>query len=113
MLEDEEKINTDIGECLFTGILTDTGSFKYATSPKVFRMVGDLLALGIDDAKIQDKIYNSLEEKHLRLLGHVLNNRMEVLAEYRTAIICLTKGDYENFNIQRAIQRGWSIRCCS
>ena len=106
MLDDLDKLNVDIAECLFTGILTDTGSFKYSTSPKVFRMVGDLLELGVDDAKIQDHVYNCLDEKHLRLIGHVLNNRMEVLPEFRTAIICLTKQDYETFNIQRGDTEG-------
>ena len=106
MLGDVDKINHPVAECLFTGILTDTGSFKYATSPKVFRMVGDLLELGVDDVKIQDHVFNCLEEKHLRLLGHVLNNRMEVLPEYKTAIICLTKRDYEHFNIQRGDTEG-------
>lgn len=105
-LDDLERLNLHIAECLFTGILTDTGSFKYATSPKLFRMVGDLLALGVDDAKIQDWVFNSLDEKHLRLMGHVLNNRMEVLHDYRTAIICLTKSDYERFNIQRGDTEG-------
>ena len=106
LMDDLDKMNLAIAESLFTGILTDTGSFKYATSPKVFRMVGDLLALGVNDAKIQDRVFNSLNEKHLRLLGHVLHNRMEVLPEYRTAIICLTKSDYERFNIQRGDTEG-------
>ena len=106
MLDDLDKMNVAIAECLFTGILTDTGNFKYSTSPKLFRMVGDLLELGVDDIKIQDHVFNSLDEKHLRLLGHVLNNRMEVLPEYRTAIICLTKQDYERFNIQRGDTEG-------
>ncbi len=106
MLGDKELIDRQVAECLYTGILTDTGSFKYSTSPKVFRMVGDLLELGVDDAKIQDHVFNSLDEKHLRLIGHVLNNRMEVLPEFRTAILCLTKMDYEVFDIQRGDTEG-------
>ena len=60
LMGDLDKLNLDIAESLFTGILTDTGSFKYATSPKVFRMVGDLLEIGVNDAKIQDRVFNSL-----------------------------------------------------
>ncbi len=106
MLGDKKLVNLNVAECLFTGILTDTGSFKYSTSPKVFRLVGDLLELGVDDVKIQDRVFNSLDEKHLRLTGHVLNNRMEVLPEFKTAIIFLTKADYEHFNIQRGDTEG-------
>ncbi len=106
LLGDKDKINKTIGECLFTGILTDTGSFKYSTSPKLFRLVADLIELGVDDMRIQDLVFNSLEEKHLRLIGLVLNERMEVLEEYRTAIITLTKQDYEKFQISRGDTEG-------
>ncbi|MCB0569748.1 MAG: bifunctional oligoribonuclease/PAP phosphatase NrnA [Phaeodactylibacter sp.] len=95
-----------IGECLFTGILTDTGSFKYSTSAKLYRIVAELLEAGVDDYKVQDLIFNSLKEKHLRLLGHCLNNRMEILEEYNTGIITLTKEDYANFDIQRGDTEG-------
>ncbi len=105
-LGDRDKISITVAECLFTGILTDTGSFKYSTSPKLFRLVADLLELGVDDAKIQNLVFNSMDEKYLRLLGHVLNNRMEVLDEYRTAIITLSKQDYEKFQINRGDTEG-------
>ena len=100
------RIDITVGECLFTGILTDTGSFKYSTSAKLFRIVADLVARGIDDYKLQDIIFNSLKEKHLRLLGHCLHNRMEILDEFKTGIITLTKEDYSNFDIQRGDTEG-------
>ena len=99
-------LDRKIGECLFTGILTDTGSFKYSTSPKLFRIVADLLELGVDDYLLQDLIFNSLQEKHLRLLGHCLYNRMEILPELHTGIITLTKEDYAAFDIQRGDTEG-------
>ena len=89
-----------------TGILTDTGSFRYGTSPKLYRTVADLIELGVDDYKLQDRITNSLKEKHLRLLGHCLNNRMEILEEYNTGIIVLTKHDYAHFAISRGDTEG-------
>ncbi|MEN0005671.1 MAG: bifunctional oligoribonuclease/PAP phosphatase NrnA [Bacteroidota bacterium] len=106
MLDRRRNIDLRIGESLFTGILTDTGSFKYATSPKLFRIVGDLIELGVDDYKLQDYIFNSQKEKNLRLLGHCLANRMEILHEYHTGIIYLTKEDYSNFDIQRGDTEG-------
>ena len=100
------RLDDLIGACLFTGILTDTGSFKYSTSAKLFRVVADLLERGVDDYKLQDLIFNSLKEKHLRLLGHCLNNRLEILDEYKTGIITLTKEDYANFDIKRGDTEG-------
>ncbi|GJM32526.1 MAG: exopolyphosphatase [Saprospiraceae bacterium] len=106
MLGAEADLNKKIGECIFTGILTDTGSFKYSTSAKLYRIVADLIELGVDDYLLQDLIFNSLEEKQLRLLGHCLNNRMEILPEFKTGIITLTKEDYGTFDIQRGDTEG-------
>ncbi len=102
----EADLDVTIGECLFTGIITDTGSFRYSTSAKLYRIVGELVELGVDDYKLQDLINNSMKEKHLRLLGHCLNNRMEILEEYNTGIFYLTKQDYEDFDIQRGDTEG-------
>ena len=105
-LGDKQKIDKTIAECIFTGILTDTGSFKYSTSPKVFRLAAELVELGVDDHLLQDLIFNSLQEKYLRLLGYCLNRRMEILEEYHTGIITLSKEDYELFDIQRGDTEG-------
>ncbi len=105
-MQDKDKINLTIAEAIMTGILTDTGSFKYGTSPKLYRIVADLVEVGIDNYKLQDLIFNSLNEKQLRLLGHCLNNRMEILEEYNTGIIALTKDDYAKFSISRGDTEG-------
>lgn len=99
-------IDLKVGDSLFTGILTDTGSFKYSTSAKLFRIVADLMDRGVDDVRLQDLIFNEMDEKHLRLLGHCLYNRMEVLEEYHTAIITLSKEDYEKYAISRGDTEG-------
>lgn len=106
MLGQKDQIDIEIGECLLTGILTDTGSFKYSTSPALFKIVAYLLEVGVDDNKLQDLIFNSMKEKHLRLLGHCLDRRMEILEEYNTGIIVLTKEDYLGFDIQRGDTEG-------
>lgn len=105
-LGDKDLISVTIAESLFTGILTDTGSFKYGTSAKLFGIVSELIEIGVDDYKLQDLIFNSLSFKHLKLLGHCLYNRMEVLEEYKTGIITLTKEDYAKFDIQRGDTEG-------
>ncbi|MEZ4919717.1 MAG: bifunctional oligoribonuclease/PAP phosphatase NrnA [Saprospiraceae bacterium] len=101
-----QKINPKVGSCIYTGIITDTGSFKHATNPQLFRIVAELIERGVDDTAIQDKIFNSQKEKHLRLLGHCLANRMEILEEFNTGLIWLSKKDYEQFNIQRGDTEG-------
>ncbi|MBL7775839.1 MAG: DHH family phosphoesterase, partial [Saprospiraceae bacterium] len=103
---DGQKINPKVGECIYTGIVTDTGSFKHATNSTVFRIAAELIDRGVDDTGVQDRIFNSQKAKNLRLLGHCLANRMEFLPEFRTAFIWLTRKDYEDFDIQRGDTEG-------
>lgn len=105
-LGDGMKIDPKVGKCIFTGLVTDTGSFRHATNPNVYRIAADLVERGTDDTAVQDMIFNSNEEKNLRLLGHCLSNRMEYWPEYRTAMIWLSKKDYETFSIQRGDTEG-------
>ncbi len=99
-------LDENVGSCIYTGIITDTGSFKFGTSAKLFRVVADLVDRGIKDQALQDLIANNLSEKHLRLLGYCLFHRMEILEEYRTGIITLAKEDYARFDIQRGDTEG-------
>jgi len=101
-----ELIDENVGTCLFTGLITDTGSFKYATRPYTYIVAAKLKEAGVDDYKLQDTINNSLKEKHLRLLGHCLANRMEVIDKYGVAIISLNRQDYTDFDIQRGDTEG-------
>jgi phosphoesterase RecJ-like protein len=102
----KSRITPGIGECIFTGLITDTGSFKYGTRPYTYEVAGQLKSIGVDDYYIADKIYNTQNEKQLRLLGHSLANRMEVVDDYGYAMITLTKKDYQDFNIQRGDTEG-------
>lgn len=95
-----------IVECIYTGILTDTGGFKYATNAKLMRTVGQLLDYGIDNTEMQERIFNNMTEKQLRILGFCLSSRMEILPEFKTGIIWLSKKDYEKLDIQRGDTEG-------
>ncbi len=105
-LEDKDKIDVPIGECLMTGLITDTGSFKYSTNPRCYAVAAALKEIGVDDYTLNDRIYNTLTEKQLRLLGHCISNRLELIPEYSTGIIALTKDDYHNYKIGRGDTEG-------
>ncbi len=106
LLHETEKINQKIADCLYAGMITDTGSFKYNVFPSTMRVAGALLEAGANNDFIQEEIFNSLGEKELRLLGHCLYNRMEIHEELETGIIYLTKEDFETFDIQRGDTEG-------
>ena len=100
------SISIACANCLFTGILTDTGSFKYATNPTVYRIASHLKALGLDDYMINDQIFNSWTQRQMTILGHALRNRMEILPQLQAGIIHLTKQDYAKYKISRGDTEG-------
>jgi bifunctional oligoribonuclease and PAP phosphatase NrnA len=106
LLGESRYLSTALASCLYTGIVTDTGSFRFATSAKLFRTVASLLELGVNDYMIQNLINNCLNEKNLRLIGHCLHSRMEIYDEFNTGLIYLTKQDYDKYNIQRGDTEG-------
>lgn len=100
-LEDEQ-----VNICLYTGIITDTGTYAHNTSSRLFHKVSRLLQYPVDHISIQNRINNSLTEKQLRLLGYCLYHRLTIIPEQKTGIIFLTKGDFEKFNIERGDTEG-------
>ncbi len=102
----EKYIDTAVAEALYTGILMDTGSFRYATNPRVFEISAALKRLGMDDYMLQIRLFNSMTEKQLKLLGYCLANRMELMSEYQAGIIWLDREDYKNWSIGRGDTEG-------
>jgi len=102
----DKYIDVPVAEMLYTGILMDTGSFRYSTNPHVFEIAAALKKLGMDDYMLQIRLFNSMTEKQLKLLGHCLANRMELMGEYQTGIIWLDKEDYKNWSIGRGDTEG-------
>ena len=106
LLGDEKRVDRDAAELLFASILTDTGCFKYSTSARLFRISSALKAKGVDDYLLNIRLFSNMAEKQLRLLGHCLVNRMEVLDDYSTGIIHLNKQDFKDYQIQRGDTEG-------
>jgi bifunctional oligoribonuclease and PAP phosphatase NrnA len=102
----DKYIDVAIAESLYTGILMDTGSFRYGTNPRVFEIAAALKRSGMDDYMLQIRLFNSLTEKQLKLIGHCLANRMELMSEYQAGIIWLDKEDYKNWSIGRGDTEG-------
>ena len=105
-LDSNKEMDEDIAKCIMTGIITDTGSFRYSTTSRTFKVASELMKYNLDLNFIQNKIHNSLSEKQIRLLGHALNKRLEIIPQFHTGIITLTKKDYQDFDIQRGDTEG-------
>lgn len=100
-LNDKEKITKEIAECLYVGIITDTGSYSYnCNNASTYAATSHLIQLKINGEEIHRNVYDTYSECRVRLLGFCLSERMEVLKEYATSIIYATKEDLERFNFK-------------
>lgn len=98
-LDGKESYGKTIAECLFVGIMTDTGCFSFNSSePGTYRVVSDLLEAGIEKDLIHSLVYDNFTEDRMRMLGYSLTERMVVLPEHRTAYIYLSKDELEKFH---------------
>ena len=103
----DAKINTEIAQSLYTGVMTDTGSFRFpGTTANVHRMVARLKETGFNHTVIHDNIYDNFLENRLRFIGHALLNRMEVLYDCNTAIMVIPKNDLLRFHIKTGDTEG-------
>ena len=102
-----DKINTPIAECLYAGVMADTGSFRFAsTTASVHHMVAFLKERGLEHSKVHENIYDNFLENRLRFIGHVLMNRMEVFYEYNTVLIAISKKDLLRFQVKTGDTEG-------
>jgi len=107
VLNNKQLINADVATCLYTGIMTDSASFRLPnTTSAVHRAVADLIDAGAVNWRIHELVYNSASENRLRFLGHCLSNCLEVLPEYNTAIIAVNKADLEKFDVNTGDTEG-------
>ena len=105
-LEAVDQITTEIATCLYTGIMTDTGSFRFpSTTSTTHRIIADLIDKGADNAKIHNNVYDTNSYGSLQLLGRALSN-MVVIDQLKTAYIFLTQGDLNQFNYQKGDTEG-------
>ena len=102
-----DKINPEIADCLYTGIMTDTGSFKYAsTTSRTHRIVADLIDKGATNTKIHNKVYDTNTPDRLHLLGCALKN-MVILEEYCTAYITLSQEELDAHHYKKGDTEGF------
>ena len=100
-------INLDVATCLYTGIMTDTGSFRFSsTTASVHLAIAHFKELGLNHTVIHENIYDNFLEGRLRFIGNALLNRLDVLYEYNTAIMAIPKYDLQKFDIRTGDTEG-------
>jgi phosphoesterase RecJ-like protein len=103
-----EDITKEGAECIYTGMMTDTGGFTYnSNSREIYLIIGELLSKGIDKDEICRRVFNTHSEGRLRLMGYVLYEKMQVFPAYRSALITLTREEQSRFQYAKGDTEGF------
>jgi phosphoesterase RecJ-like protein len=107
-LGDLDTIEKDAAECIYTGMMTDTGSFSYnSNSEGIYLIIGELIKKGINKDEIYRKVNQVYSEQRLRLMGFVLYEKMKLYAGEKTAMITLTQGELNRFRYKSGDTEGF------
>ena len=106
-LGDKDLIDADIANCLYAGLMTDTGGFRHNnTTQNEFLIASELVGRGANPSMVSKLIYDTNTLERLRLLGYVLSQKLIVLPEYKTAYMTLTNEELKQFGSQTGDTEG-------
>lgn len=96
-----------IAQCLYTGIMTDTGNFSYNSNrPQLYEMTARLISMGIDKDAIYNAVFNQYSVDRIKLVGYCLYQKMRFFPERHTALIYLSRKELYRFNFQSGDAEG-------
>lgn len=102
-----DYLDKNLAEALYTGIITDTGNFRFSsTSQSTHQVAGKLLVFGAESQKVASRVYDSNTPSRFKLLSRALNS-MEVFPEYHAAIISLTEEDLRECDYKKGDTEGF------
>lgn len=98
MLSGDDAVSFDMAQCIYTGMMTDTGAFAYASSRKdIFLIIASLLDKGIDKDLIYRKVFYTSSLTRMRLHGYVMHKKLKVYNRYNAALITLDNSELMRF----------------
>ena len=105
-LDKKDLIDKTIATCIYTGITTDTGSFRFpSTTSTTHRITADLIDLGINNSAVHNLLFDDNSANRLQLLGRALQN-IKVFPEYKTSYITLSQKELDEFHYQKGDTEG-------
>ena len=105
-LDKKSQIDKTIATCLYTGILTDSGSFRFPkTTGTTHRIVAELIDLGVENTEIPNLLFDNTSYNRLQLLGRALQN-MKVIPEFKTSYITLSQKELDEYNYEKGDTEG-------
>lgn len=106
-LGDLNLIDIPMAECIYAGIMTDTGSFRFpSTTNRVHLIIAQLITIGANNSKIHRNIYDNNTENRLRFIGFSLSKKLVILREFCTAYFAISENELAEFNSQTGDTEG-------
>lgn len=106
-LSDSDSISQEIAECIYTGMMTDTGAFAYASTRKdIYLIIAELLGKGIDKDLIYRRVFYTSSMTRMRLWGYVLYEKLKIYNKYNAALITLSHKELMRFYAQKGDTEG-------
>ena len=103
----EQLLNKAIATCIYCGIMTDTGSFRYpSTTAETHRIIAHLIECGAENSLIHQEVYDNNTTDRLKLLGYALSNKMQVFEKHQLAYIALSAKEMNDFNFKKGDTEG-------
>lgn len=100
-------LDSRIAQCLYTGLMTDTGNFSYNSNrPQIYPMIASLIEAGVDKDAIYNAVFNQYSVDRMKLVGYCLCQKMRVFPEHHTALIYLNRKELYRFNFQKGDAEG-------
>ena len=101
MMAESNQLTPEIATCIYTGMMTDTGNFSFAsTRAELYEIVADLVRAGAKKDEIYNAIYNQHSENRMRLWGYALYRKMRIYPEYHAAMIALDADELDRYQYQ-------------
>ncbi|MFM7080000.1 MAG: DHH family phosphoesterase [Bacteroidota bacterium] len=95
----QEQLTSSMGSCLYTGIMTDTGSFRFSSmTADTHRIIASLIESGVTNHEVHENIYDNFSIDRTRFLGYCINEKLHFLPEYKAAYIAISNRELEQFN---------------
>ena len=110
MPEINHAVNRMTLECataLYTGMMTDTNNFSNSVLPSTFQMASKLLERGVEKMRIQETVLNCYSADRMRLMGHILKDRMVYMPDAGVAYVTLSQRDKLSYNFQNGDSEGF------
>ena len=96
------RLTNEIANCIYTGLMTDTGNFSYnSNNPELYLIIAELLRAGVHKDVIYDAVFNQYSVERMRMTGFALFRKMRIFPEYHLALITLTSEELDRYHYQQ------------